>query len=142
MFNQSVYNVDEDAGPAQPVLVLTNPSSSDITVQVITEDGSATGEYCSIASTNCCSVITNVTGGGVDYTSRPYNVTFPAGVTMVTFDVPINDDNKVEGNEIFNLTLDLSSLPSVVTTGIPLQATVTIADDDCKCQSVAKSDSI
>ena len=51
MFNQSMYNVDEDAGSVQLVLVLGNPSSSDITVQVITEDGSATGEYCSIAST-------------------------------------------------------------------------------------------
>ena len=48
MFNQSVYNVDEDTGPAQLILVLSNPSSSDITVQVVTEDGSATGEYCSI----------------------------------------------------------------------------------------------
>ena len=46
MFNQSMYNVDEDNGPAQLVLVLSNPSSSDITVQVITEDGSATGKYC------------------------------------------------------------------------------------------------
>ena len=48
MFNQSIYIVDEDTGPAQLTLVLSNPSSSDITVQVITEDGSATGEYCSI----------------------------------------------------------------------------------------------
>ena len=48
MFNQSMYNVDEDTGPAQLILVLSNPSSSDITVQVITEDGSATGEYCNI----------------------------------------------------------------------------------------------
>ena len=48
MFNQSMYNVDEDNGPAQLVLVLSNPSSSDITVQVVTEDGSATGEYCNI----------------------------------------------------------------------------------------------
>ena len=46
MFNQSMYNVDEDDGPAQLILVLSNPSSSDITVQVITEDGSATGKYC------------------------------------------------------------------------------------------------
>ena len=51
---------------------------------------------------------------------------------MATFDVPINDDNKVEGNEIFNVTIDLFSLPSAVTTSIPLQATVTVADDDCK----------
>ena len=59
MFNQSLYNVNEDAGPAQPVLVLTNPSSSDITVQVITEDGSATGEcYSSILKLdNCCDEI-------------------------------------------------------------------------------------
>ena len=48
MFNQSMYNVDEDDGPAQLILVLSNPSSSDITMQVVTEDGSATGEYCNI----------------------------------------------------------------------------------------------
>ena len=46
MFNQSMYNVEEDDGPAQLILVLSNPSSSDIAVQVITEDGSATGKYC------------------------------------------------------------------------------------------------
>ena len=44
-FDQSLYNVDEDDGPAQPVLVLSNPSSMDFTVQVINIDGSATGEY-------------------------------------------------------------------------------------------------
>ena len=33
-FSQSTYSVDEDKGPAQPVLVLSNPSSTDIPVQV------------------------------------------------------------------------------------------------------------
>ena len=47
-FEQSMYSVNENAGPAQPVLVLSNPSSTDITVQVFNTDGSATGEYCSI----------------------------------------------------------------------------------------------
>ena len=47
-FNQTTYNVDEDAGPAQPELVLSNPSSTDITVQLNSSDGSATGECCSI----------------------------------------------------------------------------------------------
>ena len=51
---------------------------------------------------------------------------------MVLFDVPITDDNIVEGNENCNFTIDLSSLPSDVTAGIPLQATVTVIDDDCK----------
>ena len=44
-FDQTVYNVDEDDGSAQPVLVLSNPSSTDITVVVFNTDGSATGEY-------------------------------------------------------------------------------------------------
>ena len=51
MFSQSVYSISEDARPrirAQPVLVFSNPSSTDITVQVTNTDGSATGEYCSI----------------------------------------------------------------------------------------------
>ena len=47
-FNQTTYSVDEDDGPAQPEFVLSNPSSTDITVQVNSSDGSATGEYCSI----------------------------------------------------------------------------------------------
>ena len=43
-FNQSTYNVDEDDGPTQPVLVLSNPSSTDITISVFSTDGSATGK--------------------------------------------------------------------------------------------------
>ena len=44
-----MYNISEDAGPAQPILVvLSNPSSTDITVVVFSTDGSATGEYCSV----------------------------------------------------------------------------------------------
>ena len=48
MFNQSEYIVNEDAGSAQPVLVITNPISTDITVQVTSIDVWAIGEYCSI----------------------------------------------------------------------------------------------
>ena len=44
IFNQSTYSVDEDDGPAQPVLVLSNPSSTVITVQVRSNDITATGE--------------------------------------------------------------------------------------------------
>ena len=44
MFNQSVYSVDEDTGVTQPVLVLSNPASTDITVEAYNTDGSATGE--------------------------------------------------------------------------------------------------
>ena len=43
-FSQTTYNVDEDGGPAQPVLVLSNPSSTDITVQVRDTQNTATSE--------------------------------------------------------------------------------------------------
>ena len=68
----------------------------------------------------------------MDYTSGPYTVTFPAGSTTATFDVPINDDNILEGNEDFILNIDGASLPTGVTAGSPDEATVTIVDDDGK----------
>ena len=68
----------------------------------------------------------------MDYGSGPYIVTFPAGITMVTFDIPINDDDIFEGNENFMLTINPSSVPTGVTVGSPDQATVTIVDNDRK----------
>ena len=65
----------------------------------------------------------------MDYTSGPYTVTFLAGQTTATFDVPINDDNVLEGNQNFMLTIN-SSLPNGVTHGTPSEATVIIMDND------------
>ena len=48
MFSQATYSVDEDDGPVTPVVVLTRLPSTEITVQVTSIDGTATGEYCSI----------------------------------------------------------------------------------------------
>ena len=48
MFSQATYSVNENAGPAQPVLVISNPPSTDITVQVTSTNGTAGGECCSI----------------------------------------------------------------------------------------------
>ena len=70
----------------------------------------------------------------MDYVSGPYTVTFPAGMTNVPFDIPINDDNVFEGSETFMLTIDPNSLPNdvSVSVGTPDQATVTIVDNDGK----------
>ena len=76
------------------------------------------------------------TGMGFDYDSGPYTVTFPAGITTAHLTIPITDDRILESNEDFNLTIDASSLPNDVTTGSPQQATVTIAEDDCKLKSL------
>ena len=48
MFTEIVYSVIENNGPAQPVLVLSNPSATSFDVTVTNTDGSATGEYFSI----------------------------------------------------------------------------------------------
>ena len=48
MFSKPVYCVNKTAGPAQPTLVLSKPSTTVITVKVTSDGRSATGEYCSI----------------------------------------------------------------------------------------------
>ena len=68
----------------------------------------------------------------MDYGSGPYTVTFPAGVTSASFDIPINNDDILEGSENFTLTINPSSVPTGVTVGNPGQATVTIVDNDRK----------
>ena len=65
----------------------------------------------------------------MDYNSGPFTLEFTAGVTRVPFNVSINEDDILEGNETFNLNIDSSSLPSKVTIANG-QATVTIVDND------------
>ena len=43
-FKQQTYSVNENGGNVQPVLVLSNPSSTDIILEVFNTDGSGTGE--------------------------------------------------------------------------------------------------
>ena len=43
-FSQSTYSFNEDVGPVQLGLVLSNPSSTDITVQVTDTQNAATSE--------------------------------------------------------------------------------------------------
>ena len=68
----------------------------------------------------------------MDYTSGPYTVIFPAGQTTATVSIPVNDDDILEINEDFMVTIDASSIPGSVRLGTPSEAIVTIVDDDCK----------
>ena len=70
--------------------------------------------------------------GDYDYNSGPYNVLIPAGVTNVSFTVPIIDDNIIESNETFILTIKESSLSNRLAYGSYGATIVTIIDDDCK----------
>ena len=71
----------------------------------------------------------NITGGGVDYNSGPYNVTFPVGVTSVIFNITINNDTVLEYNETFNLIIMENSLPKNITRGKIYLAKVIILND-------------
>ena len=115
-FNQTTYRINENDGSFQPVLVLSNPSLTDLTIQVIDNEVSA------ISSLN----------GGFDYISGPYSITIPAGDTSVSFDITIIDDGVVEDNETFSLTIAPESLPYLVSRGNPGVAMVTIVSDDGK----------
>ena len=50
-FENLNYTADEDDEIVEPVLVLSNPLSSVITVQVFSTDGSATGKQLTISCT-------------------------------------------------------------------------------------------
>lgn len=64
-----------------------------------------------------------------DY-SGLYNVTFPAGVTSVPFNISIYD---IEDNENFTLIINTDSLPGGIIAGSPNKVTVIMRNDDSKC---------
>ena len=74
--------------------------------------------------------------GGIDYNSGPYSCQFNAGDVRTSFNISIINDSMPEINEMFNLTIDVSSLHSNVTVGDRHQSTVTIVDDDGKCKVI------
>ena len=69
---------------------------------------------------------------GEDYEVGPYSVIIPAGMASVFFNISIINDEIYEGNETFNLVVNVTSLPLNVTIGDPNQATITIFNDDGK----------
>ena len=121
-FNQTTYTINENDGFFQPVLVLSNPSLTDITIQVIDSEVSARS---------------NLMGGG-DYTPGPYIFTIPAGHTSASFDISITDDGVVEDDKNFSLAITPESLPYLVSRGNPGVAIVTIVSDDGKSSVLVK----
>lgn len=47
-FNQSIVNIDEDTGRVELILILSNPSSFGITVEVTDNNNTASGNYCTV----------------------------------------------------------------------------------------------
>ena len=53
-FDQSTYSVNEDDGPAKPVLVLSNPSSTDIAINLSISSNTTSGIH---KCTNCFYIV-------------------------------------------------------------------------------------
>ena len=73
-----------------------------------------------------------------DYTPGPYTITFPPGRVNSSLSIPISDDNVLEENETFNLTVRVinSLVLSRVNTGNNNQVLVAILDNDRMLTSV------
>lgn len=106
-FNQSSYSVQEDQTSVAITVTRSGDTSSAATVDYATADKTA--------------------GQLTDYTIAIGTLRFAAGEVSKTFVVLVNEDNYVEGNEQFDVTL--SNPTGGVTLGAPATTTVTILDD-------------
>ena len=76
------------------------------------------------------SFILYIITGGDDYAPEQFNVAIAAGETNVPLSIVIIDDDIFEGNESFNISVDLSSLPDRVLVQPHCVLMVTIVDND------------
>ena len=76
-------------------------------------------------------VLYYIIGGGIDYDSGPYNVTFLPGNTIATFDIPVVYDKIEEDNENFTLSIS-SQLPPLILHDDVTQAIVILQNINCK----------
>lgn len=109
-FSATNYSVKETATFALITVTRTGGRASDVAVDfaVVAEGGTADGES--------------------DYISTNGTLVFGAGVTRLSFVVPIRDDAMVEENE--TIALRLSNPTGGATLGTRSEATVTILDND------------
>ena len=107
-FSASSYQVAENAGPATITVNRSGSTQGAVSVDYATTNGSATA--------------------GSDYTATSGTLSFAAGQTSATFDVPVTDDATDEANETVNLTL--SNPGGGATLGSPSTAVLTIVDNE------------
>ena len=107
-FSSATYSVREDDGFAVVAVERTASVSGAITVEYETRDGSAEA--------------------GSDYTPAHGSLQFANGQTSATFEIPIIDDNLLEGPETVTLVLSNPEGGAVLTS--PYMAVLEIGDND------------
>lgn len=107
-FTTGSFKADENDGTATINVIRYGGNAGTVSVHYKTEDNSATK--------------------GNDYNETTGTLTFEAGKTSGSFEVPIVDDNEAEGNETVLVHLETPS--GGASLGTPVTATLTIVDDD------------
>jgi hypothetical protein len=115
-FSPTSYTVNESSGTAHVVVQRSSGTTASATVRVKTADGTATA--------------------GTDYTAVDTVVSFAAGATSKTVDIPILEDNGTEAGERFTVSL---SEPTGTALAPASTATVDIVDDAPGAASSAPS---
>jgi hypothetical protein len=113
-FSTSAQSIDEDAGLIGLAVLVSAPSSHDITVHYAAADGTAVG--------------------GSDYVAVSDTLTIPAGELTGVVPVTIIDDGLPEDDEVFTVAL---SAPVGAALTSPDTATVTIVDDEVPTVSLS-----
>ena len=122
-FGNPMYITREEYEQARLNMIFSNPSSFDITIQVMATDNTAAG----VNNTECATLSPNN-----DYTMGLYNVTFNTSMTESFINISVCNDIVLEENETFSLMIVSNSLHANVTSGNPSQVEVTIMDNDRK----------
>ena len=74
-------------------------------------------------------------GGGVDFNSATQTATITAGASSSTINITVINDNIVEGDEMFTMTLNVPTSPAI-TIGNITMATVTIIDSTSRLHHI------
>lgn len=109
------------------MLVLNQPPLANVSIALLTTDGSATGHGESTLCLILC-ILMLLIGENQDYDFGHHIETFIVGIPSVSFSISITDDNILEKNE--NFTIGISLLPINVIVGDISHTTVTIVNDD------------
>ena len=117
---------DNDPTPTVPTVSLSASSYS-------VSEGNAVSVTLNMSPTlNSATAVgityTNGTAGNGDYSKSQVSVTIPATRGSASFTIQTTEDQVVESNETFTITL--GTVPGGVNKGSPSSATVTINDDD------------
>ena len=127
-FNQSSYGVMENDGTVGMTISLSQPSSVEFQVMINTMNVTAIG----IIIVFMVSILLYLLySAEEDYNGSTITLNVPAGVIMESLAIYIIENNTVECNETFNVTI-VSVTTCGVTIGSNNSSEVMIIDDDCK----------